>query len=250
MSLLYKSPVIEVDQYAALYDKPVEETEYEFVINIATGMNALFEVRTYTEDNVGNDLNNVIVNLTVNDTSLLTLFDSDAAQMRDDEENLDPSDGNQGDVFATIQDATYSTKLGRRFIEIAAIKIFGSAYATAAIRNDQDFMSSAAGSIYDQIKNGIQSHLNGTGIAGDSERSKIFNGYVATGQYNTTSLPDGDQDSDINFNFQGTMWDFPINLRGDVTKSDNSVITVTPGLTYFGRYDQTTRVLLRFSDNQ
>jgi hypothetical protein len=256
MSLLYVSTNwIDVSQNAALYDKPVVSSKYDFVINVPVIANSLFTYRNYRENSENNE--NVDINLQISSAHLMSQFVKTISTMPINpatESALQPTSADYpSNVLQTIGDHSTGTDLGRRFLEIAAIKIFGSAYATAAIRNDKDFSSQSSGKIYDQISTqmaSIDEPLNGDGLAdAGSQRLSVFNAYVASGKYN--SLMDGDKTDVVDFNFRDTVWEFPIYFSGSLTNSDDSTISmITPGVRYGAvpTYAGQTPVLLRLVD--
>ena len=251
--LYFTSSTMELVQNVDLYDKPAAPSGiHDFVINISADPNMLFSVRNYSESSENNE--NVSVNIAFNVAYMNSLFCSASTTMPAADARLITNKAGENfspQVFNTITDYNVSTVLGRRFLEIAAIKIFGSAYATAAIRNDADFSlpASSSGSIYNQITTKIvQDGLFGTDVAPvDSARLSMFNAYVALNRYQTTSNDDETVARD--FNFQDTIWEFPVTIRGNVFDSaDSPLPNYQPSATY-GRsfnYADNTTVLLRF----
>jgi hypothetical protein len=258
MSYLYASTkVMELVQNVELYDKDVEPAGFhDFVINIIADSNSLFSVRNYSESTENNE--NVFVNIAFDTAYMNQRFCGLFSTMPSSDPRLIsvPGTGAGGqnwnsNVFNTISDAPNGTVLGRRFLEIAAIKIFGSAYATAAIRNDADFSlpASAGNSIYNQITTKIVTDdLVGSDLAFDgSARLNMFNAYVQLNRYQTTSNDDETVARD--FNFQDTIWEFPVTIRGNVFDSEDSQLPNYQPASTYGRsvnYADNTTVLLRF----
>lgn len=203
--------------------------DYIFTINIAstvsnevTGlsglstMNALFQTRRFKQatSNINNsEENKYNVELAINHTVLNELlYNRDAVQIS----------SSMSDV--TSRSAVYGTllsgekRLGLRFLEVVATKVFGHAKARAAIANDSDFYrpDAVSSSIINQVAQGMDSALT-------TLKNDIFNMYVGYDrvQLNTADLADptsqhNDVDGFVNFNFENTNWEFPINFHSTV----------------------------------
>ncbi len=262
MSLLYVSEqTMDISYNAALYDKaPTPATTFDFVINLFLDANQLFTYRNYKENPI--DPEDVNINLQISSSYLQTMLNPASAGAATTTISINPNTdpaltvdaGNHpGAVLSTMLDHGNALPLGRRFLEIAAIKIFGSAYATAAIRNDSDFNQIGAGTIYNQISDqmaGAGEPLNGTGLASGA-RLNMFNAYVSSGRYN--SLEAGDEVDAVDFNFKGTRWEFPLTFYGSLVNSTDDVIPMTtPPLRYGSvlTFAEKSTVLLRIIDNQ
>jgi len=249
MSILYESSsTITVNQNAKLFDKDVVSNGgYEFIININVDANNLFTNRTYTENQ--GDIQNVNFSLALN-------ADYIAAALAANNSTMDTTSTNRlvtGTGQYNTQTAIFSTfkapasAAGKRFLEIAAVKIFRSAYATAAIRNDSAFTESEStdGSIYNQIVG----RGNRTGMMDDpiatnhAVQLSMFNAYVSSDRYVPSN---NDQFETKDFNFQGTIWEFPVNFSGEILDSTDTPINSSFTSTYGGNYNAGSRVLLRF----
>lgn len=225
----------EVTQNTAVYAQDLSAAnmqQYDYVlgINIAAGgwvsMNQLFTSRVFQQNtNVGGNNNENLVDISLNvdiSNTKALLFSNSAVTI-----SSMKSDINMRPAYSTFESG--EQKMGTRFLEIVATKIFGHARARAAIDNDSDFYQNnttggGTDSIIAQIANGINNAVS-------SERNNIFNYYVELDRYanqanygspnNNNSLPNNpvnyngnDLDEAETFNFMNTNWDFPMNLIG------------------------------------
>lgn len=242
IQLYHSSSTILIEQDVLKYDRPVSDSnKYDFVINIPVTANTLFATKTYVQNS--QDPNQVNFDLTLNQSYLNTVLDSTLFSKLDSQEynfSTSGSDNKYNDtakqVFTTVDSSLLS--ISRRFLEIAAIKIFGSAHATAAIRNDSEFLS-GANSVVARISGGIMAddlHMS------DATKLDVFNAYVNSGKY----VPSNDDVDTKTFNFHNTHWEFPVNMIGKVKDSDGGIMTVESS--YGRNYADGFGVLLRFTD--
>ena len=258
MSLLYQSSeVIDVAQDVQIYDAPVSApATFEFILEVNVDANSLFSTKTYIENTEDNE--DVTISLEFDLNYIESCFNTNQTTMvRSADKLKNPNDNTDGagkysrqpDVLTTVK--TSRDELGHRFLEIAAIKIFKSAYATAAIRNDKEFTNAASvpSSIYQQILDPVDTAVGITQdplVSGSDHGVELsmFNAYVASGRYIPSN---NDQFETREFNFQGTMWEFPLAFHGEVFGSDgtSSVAADFPSI-YGNNYSVPSSVLLRF----
>jgi hypothetical protein len=239
MSLFYKSSTIDLEQNAKVFDSPLptDSDKYEFVINVSVSGNSLFSSRSYVEN--ANDRNQVNIDLALNMTYINERFADATLLPVSDNYLVDPTNPPAGKYYGSqvsmIGTASGSpTSLANRFLEIAAIKIFGSAHATAAIRNDSEFRDVNSA---DKLTRTVLTGINDRGPNGQT----IFNEYVKDGRY----LPAQEDDETTRyFNFAGTVWHFPLSLNGTIL--DSGDLPINFGTKYGGLYNEKFPVLLRF----
>jgi hypothetical protein len=256
MSLLYQSSeVIQVTQDARIYDEPAPAPgTFEFILEVNVDANSLFTTKTYIEKAENNE--DVTISLEFDLNYIESCFNSNQTTMNKTSDKLkNPNDNTDGvgkylrqqDVLTTVKTEKY--ELGHRFLEIAAIKIFKSAYATAAIRNDKEFTNGASvpGSIYQQILDPVDVSMGLTQdplVSSDhGAELSMFNAYVSSGRYIPSN---NDQFETREFNFQGTVWEFPLAFRGEIFGSDGTSVASDFPSIYGNNYPELSSVLLRF----
>jgi hypothetical protein len=187
---------ISVTQGTNLYSNNGESnantSEYDYVFNVAVAdSTSVFNVATWIQNQ--DDENSYNANLTVDSDALLTLFNTATT-------SVTAGRGTNGTFDNSAQ------SVGLRFLELAAVKIFGHAKARAAISNDKDFTSSHSGKIMEQIVTGVVSKINPF-IA-----NRLFETYVSADLINTDDVT-----SPQSFNLSGTTWEFPIDFTSSLS---------------------------------
>jgi hypothetical protein len=196
--------VITVTQGTSLYSNNGESSantsEYDYVFNVAVANStSVFSAATWIQNSL--DANSYNATLTVDSAALLSHLNTDVTSVAAGRGNNSTFDGSTQTV-------------GLRFLELAAVKIFGHAKARAAISNDTDFTSSDSGKIMDQIATGVDTKVT------SSIANKLFETYVSKDLINTNDVT-----SSQTFNLSGTIWEFPIHFTSSLTAT-----TLTDGL--------------------
>ena len=127
------------------------------------------------------------------------VYDNSGVELANDVQQLmagsEPADGRKGLLLGKN---TTDSNLGFRFLEVAALQIFGHAKARAAIRNDTEF-ATAMDDATDKIDTLVTSYTES-----ESVRQEIFNYYVQQGFVNDQNDVNTPVAFDFtNFNFQG-----------------------------------------------
>jgi hypothetical protein len=233
MSTFFINSPFTVTQNASLYAQnglTATISSYDYILNInvtAAGFsgNQLFSYANYQQGLLNNgivntnSLNNVALNLAFNNTVLNTFLLGNYT-------NITSANSNVTNTFAYNTLNTANQQLPFRILEIVATKIFGSAKAQSAIYNDTDFYApfTVANSMLNQIQNGINNVIQNTQM-----QLNIFNIYVGLDRIETQTTNNVNSTNDVtlpaNFNFQNTIWDFPIFLQ--VNLFDASVVNGT-----------------------
>jgi hypothetical protein len=174
MSQLYSSNQIIGVSKSSDFDisnfTPVESNyDYLFEINMSVNTaNSLFIERKYKK-----------VNNTITDISLLINKSFVDSLLTDNKIKLTELAGR------TIGVTQEQKKVGFRFLEIIAIKIFGNGYAKSAIVNSNDFYKDITfnNSLIRQMADGVYNSIN-------SQKIDIFNQYYITNIYNPDDYVD------------------------------------------------------------
>ncbi len=217
-SVIFINNPYEISQDTNIYGQYINEEggityDYVFKINVhtndVTDITQIFSTATYTQDTTNLELYNVDLTLNtdyiniINNTDMVTIDIAASARS-----------------FATLNPYE-SEKVGDRLLEVVAHKIFGHGQARAAIKNDLEFFTHD-GELWTHLANSVNT---------PTFRNDIFNQYVAMGRYNTfengeyvNNYNDGrnDVNTDVQFNFTGLTFDFPLWLNG-VINLDNRV---------------------------
>ena len=210
------------------YDNNVEvaESQYsvhasaaDYVINYTIHQSAFFKTSTYSQNSANSD--DYDVDLSVDATGWNKFYDEAlTGTMVAGEKNSHGVDGDQAaSVLGVV--GTDTGTLGLRFLEIAALEIFGHAKARAAIVNDKDFFLSEG-----SVKNGSAIQRPHLGKLRDDViyqftqlKDDIFQQYVATGRYLADHKDKADpHDGDLSaypFNFGNLSLDMYIKFTGE-----------------------------------
>ena len=211
---LFINAPLTVTQDSSIYANYIDEGnnyDYIFSINVATlcnsNMSLLFNNASYMQSTTNADL--VDINITLDHSNLFagwsTNFNnSDLTQITVGQSNI---------AFGTLQ-GNESQKLGDRFLEVVAHKLFGHGQARSAIKNDLEFYEHDS-AVWDNLANAVlQSNF----------RHDIYNQYVALGRYSSetvsNSVSNGNNQNDVTgwvpFNFDGLTFDYPMYLTGNM----------------------------------
>jgi len=146
-----------------------------------------------------------------------------------------------------------NSSLGHRLLEVAALSIFGSAKARAAIANDTQFDNLTLPS------SGYTSHTNtrwvdtlGNVIQNQmvdiftTDSSTVFNQYVNYNNFSGINLNNNDVTGNINYNFDGLAFQFVLtfnsNVFGQAGASSQTSANIISG------FSQTISILLADND--
>lgn len=218
-SVLFINNPLQINQITDIYGQYMNEEafinyDYVFRINIGVGgglgdITNMFNTATYTQDITNLELYNV--NLTLNTAYISAINNANMVTVEI---------GKSTKSFTTLNPSEYE-KVGDRLLEVVAHKIFGHGQARAAIKNDLDFFTHD-GTLWNHLSNSVNL---------SEFRNDIFNQYVAMGRYNTfengeyiNTYNDGrnDVETNVNFNFTGLTFDYPLWLNGAINL-DNRV---------------------------
>ena len=177
----------QVDVYEDIYQ--TYSTNYVVFVNVVN-YNALFSEKSY-EDFTNLVNQNVLINTTYLQTILNSANSSVVLRGMYGKDDLISGLENVT-ATGTAPNLTYSSEdqtLGYRLLELAALQIFGSATARAAIQNDTEFIygdgtnyysgqgeTGGAGNLYSSLANQINYVFN-------KESNNIFNQYVNSWRY-------------------------------------------------------------------
>ena len=178
------------------YADTLFDNDYTLVVDI-NNINSLFNSASYIQNNDIYD-----ISLTINNSSSFVnwelLFNNQSiTTMEIGKSNL---------TFGTLN-PTRSEKIGDRFIEIIAHKLFGHGQARSAINNDNAFYNHD-NQIWDHLSNIVSANAN-----------DIFNQYVLSERYNQDMNNYPDNTSIIPFNFVDLNFEFPLLLKGRINSS-------------------------------
>lgn len=176
---------------------PVNLQEYDYVITLQGALDSLFSTKTYQQsaDNINNnDMNNVDVTLTLNNTAFDDMFYNTA----------------MSNAAASITSGVLGSgacDFNTRVLEILAIKIFSHGRARAAIANDSEIIAGIRNDLYNHVNNVVQAH-----------KHDIFNQYV---QQDLPQLNADDINSPVPFNFSNDTLAFPGYINGSLVDLAN-----------------------------
>lgn len=212
------SPII-VNQDARLsaVNATNNDTMYDYILKInvsgVTSMNSLFTNATYEQnpednryfDSILNTNNAIVYQLLSNSRVSITSTNTSVTSTAHPNWNSFPSN---------------LESMGQRLLEIVATKIFGNPLATAAIVNDQEFVSPNVGFPHQTIMTGFAVSMN-------LMRNDFFNQYVVSDriEYDQNNmLIHGDMNSPIPYNLQCTQLEVPMFLTGSLRDSGGNLI--------------------------
>ena len=160
-----------------------------------------------------------LVDITADGTSISTLlFSNSIVNIRS--LNNDVYTNNTYNTF----DRSSEKLIGARFLEIVAAKVFGHAKASTAIGNytsyynsDYSPNNSQSMTLIGQITRGISNGIY-------NKRGDIFNEYVLTDKFTDSVSTTPTNINGIlywDFNFDNTIWEFPIIFNTDISTTGN-----------------------------
>lgn len=206
--------------------------QYDYILDINinsvwASMNNLFTERRFMTEFTHNDSNYDFVHLNVDRTSLASLLTTaNVVSISSDNESIFLD---HAGVYGTL-DNQNGQLAGFRFLEIVATKIFGHAKTKIAIENSNEYYindyvnaNTAVNSLIGQIAKGIFNSVI-------TKKIDIMNDYIATDRLedNTHNAPliniNGYPHPFMEFNFNDTVWEFPILFHTELTSTSNSSI--------------------------
>lgn len=171
---------------------PVNLQEYDYVITLSGALDTLFSTKTYQQN--GEDMNQVDLSLSLNQTSFNEMF------------NYTEMVNAGANITSGILGAN-SCDFNTRVLEVLAIKIFSHGRARAAISNDTDIINAIKDSLYMHVSNVVEAH-----------KHDIFNQYV---QQDLPELNNNDVNVPVNFNFSNDTLAFPGYISGSLVDLAN-----------------------------
>jgi hypothetical protein len=195
----------------------IDASAYDYVFEIDVGqasLNNLFNVRHFMQNSATqNDAgeNNVDIDLTVNRQFIDSLLTTDTvSSFGTTKSHLGIETGIVGTIASPVPQ-----QVGLRFLEVAAIKIFGHAKARAAISNDKDFYRGQldAGSLVNQMITGLQESIN-------AKKHDIFNQYVRDDRIEDNVA--NDVDANVQFNFDVSNLAIPMYFLSTLDTASNT----------------------------
>jgi hypothetical protein len=203
------------NEYDYIFDVNISAVVADSLTGLST-MNDLFNVRHFKQNRADQNTTNenrADVDIEINFDSLNNLLHTaNAVAISSTRTDVVTTYAN---IYGTLSPG--ENRLGLRFLEVVATKVFGHAKARAAIANDTDFYRplSSAGSMIEQIAYGMDNAVI-------NFRNTIFNMYVAYDRIQLNN--ENDVDQVVNFNFENTIFEFPIKFRSFIQDdgSDNA----------------------------
>jgi len=188
---------IAVNTAMTVYQQAYNYINSNYVVFINVGnMQNLFSNASYNDY-----LNSVNVNLTLNESAMISLLNSNATSVfyRGTNGANDSVCGFEKMVYDTTNGSVFtstSRTLGYRILELAANGIFGNAKSRSAIKNDTDYIY---GSVTDTVQSKplYNSIANQLATSFNTDRFNIFNQYVNSSRYSGSV----DSNQYQNFNF-------------------------------------------------
>jgi len=206
--------------------------QYDYILDININsvwdsMNNLFTERRFMTEFTHNDSNYDSVHLNVDRTSLASLLTTaNVVSISSDNESIYLD---HAGVYGTL-DNQNGQLAGFRFLEIVATKIFGHAKTKIAIENSNEYYindyvnaNTAVNSLIGQIAKGIFNSVI-------TKKIDIMNDYIATDRLedNTHNAPliniNGYPHPFMEFNFNDTVWEFPIVFHTELSSTSNIYI--------------------------
>jgi hypothetical protein len=193
----------------------IANASYDYVFEINVGestLNSLFNARQYIQnsnDQNSTGENNVDINLTLN-----RQFIAEQLLTNNRIDVYGNSKSYLGYEYGFLTGA--EKQVGLRFLEVAAMKIFGHAKARAAISNDKDFYrgDDVAESLVHQMITGLQASIN-------TKKHDIFNQYVRDDRIEIANT--NDVDVNVNFNLALSSIAIPMRFLSTVDTNSNTV---------------------------
>ncbi len=226
-----------ISQTASLYasNLPLPTlNEYDYILDINvtdglwSGMDDLFsEKRFMTETNGEDDFTEYnTVHLNVNRTRLANLLETTIGVSITSNKATVTS---RSVVYGTL-DTSAKQLAGFRFLEIVATKVFGNAKTKIAIENNEDYYSNDYNDDYNSTNSLIGQIAWGIFNSAHSKRNDVFNQYVLTDRIednaNGATLTDVDDYPRpfMDFNFNDTVWEFPITFYTDLESTEDAIM--------------------------
>ena len=224
-----------ISQTASIFSQSLAvpfTNQYDYILDINingvwSSMNNLFAERRFMTEFTYNDSNYDSVHLNVDRTSLASLLTTaSVVSISSDNESIYLD---HAGVYGTLDNQT-DQLAGFRFLEIVATKIFGHAKTKIAIENSNEYYindytdaNTAVNSLIGQIAKGIFNSVI-------TKKVDIMNDYIATDRLedNTHNAPlidiNGYPHPFMEFNFNDTVWEFPIVFHTELSSTSNSSI--------------------------
>lgn len=213
--------------------QPPSTTDYDYILDINIkshwdSMNDLFSERRFmTEANQGDNSEMYnIIHLNVNREKVANLFESANSIIITSDKTAVTDDYQT--VYNTLDPDPQL--IGFRFLEIVATKIFGHAKTKIAIENTNDYYTNDYNDDYNVVNSLIGQIAWGVFNSIINKKFNIMNDYVETDRIQDNAHGASLYTLDdypypfINFNFNDTVWEFPIIFRTVLASTGGSDI--------------------------
>jgi len=188
------------------------ESNYEYVLDINTNMNNLFNSRTYIQNATNQE--NIDLNISTNIDYINSLLAGNVAIYSVNESIL-----NSINVYNQLDKSPDS--VGQKLLEIVATKIFGDSTGIAGISNQLSFIDIDTNpnnnTVGYRINTGINNALVNLG-------NILFDQYVASDKYSNDIIAriNNDTTTPYDFNFLSSIIDIPLRLTGELEINSNN----------------------------